>query len=102
MDEINTQDEYKKNTKRLASRRRRDYLRSIIATVKDTPCADCGVKLETKLMTFDHLPEFEKDKNINDYIKNKSRRKLLLEMAKCDVVCRPCHDTREIGRGKMC
>lgn len=78
--------------------RKRRYLRRIIAVVKDIPCADCGGEFETPIMTFDHLPEFEKSANINKFVRLKSRRQLFIEMAKCDVVCRPCHDVREIKR----
>jgi len=83
------------------ARRRKDYLRRIVAVVKDTPCSDCAKRLKTQQMTFDHLPEFKKRGDINDFIRAKSRRGLLREMAKCDVVCRPCHNIREMRRGRM-
>ena len=94
---LSPEDRKKKDGER--ARRRKAYLRRIIAVVKDTPCADCSEKYTTQLMTFDHLPEFEKKANINVFVSNKSRRGLFLEMAKCDVVCRPCHDIREEKRG---
>ena len=86
------------NTRPDQRRRRKAYLRRIISVVKDTPCHDCGIKSTT--MTFDHLPEFTKKGNVNDFVRNKSRRSLLIEMAKCDVVCRKCHDIRERKRGR--
>lgn len=83
------------------ARRRKAHLRRIIAVVKDTPCADCGKRYETEKMTFDHLPQYKKEGEINYFVRLKSRRRLFIEMAKCDIVCRPCHDAREINRGRM-
>jgi hypothetical protein len=83
------------------ARRRKQQLRRIIAVIKDTPCADCAKRYETRDMTFDHLPEFKKEGDINYFVRLKSRRRLLMEIAKCDIVCRPCHDAREIKRGRM-
>lgn len=80
---------------------RRAYLRTIINAVKSSGCSDCGNKTNTDSLTFDHLPKYEKLGDINDFVRNKSRRKLLIEMAKCDVVCRDCHDKRERKRGRM-
>jgi len=82
----------------LRRRRRKKYLRNIIAAVKNTRCADCAKKYPTRQMTFDHLPEYEKRADIGYFVSMKSRRALLIEMAKCAVVCRPCHDIREIKR----
>lgn len=80
--------------------RARIYLQGIIEAVKNVGCHDCGKKFKKELMTFDHLPEFKKEGDINYFVKLRSRRRLLIEMAKCDVVCRRCHDTREKRRGR--
>lgn len=82
---------------RLSQKQRtKNYLRRIIAAVKSNGCQDCGEQNE---LTFDHLPEYQKYRNVSDIVTtDRSRRKLLLEMAKCDVVCWSCHVKREKKR----
>lgn len=67
---------------------------------KDTPCFDCDVKeSDPKKMTYDHL----RDKHFNigsiDF-KRLGWKRLHMEIGKCDVVCRSCHDIREYLRGR--
>lgn len=67
----------------------------IVREAKRKPCADCGKTFKPCQMDFDHKPEFEKSFNIFDAKRrNISERKLLEEMAKCDVVCACCHRLR--------
>lgn len=48
-------------------------------------------------MTFDHRDKTKKCFNVSDG-SDKTMRRLLDEIDKCDVVCRPCHDKREWNR----
>lgn len=59
-------------------------------------CADCGLKYGQKL-TFDHLPQFEKKCNVGDA---STMNLLKKEIAKCELVCITCHETREVLRGR--
>lgn len=87
-------------------------LREIVDKAKEVPCADCGNWYARKFgsqMTFDHLNPNKKLFNIgtvgvsdsNDLGFNLVTPKVLREeIAKCDVVCRACHDKREARRAK--
>ena len=84
--------------------------RKEIHKAKDKPCADCGVKYPYYVMQFDHRPGTIKMKS-NTRIKGKEHRafggsnslklglvQLLIEIAKCDVVCANCHHIRTYVR----
>ncbi|OXR46664.1 hypothetical protein B7C42_01639 [Nocardia cerradoensis] len=85
------------------SRRYRDINRSIIREAKSKPCADCGVSYPYYVMQFDHLGD--KKFNIGAIGPTASRKRLLAEIAKCDVVCANCHAERSYQRmqsGEAC
>lgn len=78
---------------------RTEYNRYLVWQAKLKPCADCGKTFGTEnLMTFDHCRGGEKLFKIGSATTNRTPSALLREMAKCDVVCRRCHDIREGGR----
>lgn len=62
-----------------------------IRSVKDKPCADCGIKYPYYVMDLDH--KFDKKFNFNTAY-NQGRLKLVEEVKKCDVVCSNCHRER--------
>lgn len=71
-----------------------------IDSLKDVPCADCGVKYPPYVMDFDHLPEFNKVANIPRLVNKRANHdSLLAEIAKCEVVCSNCHRIRTMTRG---
>ena len=73
---------------------------NLVDSIKDVPCADCGIKYPPFVMDFDHLPEFEKIANIPKLINKRVAIKTLLdEIAKCEVVCSNCHRFRTMRRG---
>jgi 5-methylcytosine-specific restriction endonuclease McrA len=80
------------------ARQKREKLRKIILDAKNTPCMDCGVQKDIPNMTFDHV-RGKKRFNISDAPSSKGQ--ILDEIAKCEVVCRDCHDDRERQRGVM-
>jgi hypothetical protein len=59
-------------------------------------CADCGTK---ENLTFDHLSGFRKLGNISSMVSRVTPTKLKREIAKCRIVCLPCHQRRENFRG---
>lgn len=75
--------------------RKRVRLRELIREAKDVPCADCGVRYPTYVMDFDHRAD--KTIIVSKLVEFGSVRKLLNEIAKCDVVCANCHRERTFG-----
>lgn len=74
-------------------RRREREGREHINRAKDRPCADCGVRYESHVMTFDHRPGEGKLFSIGARA-GRSISVLDAEIAKCDVVCANCHAAR--------
>jgi hypothetical protein len=77
---------------KLASRQR-------VWDLKDNqPCADCGKKYPHYIMEFDHV----RGKKISDvsqmYWSPDDGKKVLKEIAKCDLVCANCHRERTWAR----
>ena len=60
---------------------------------KDVPCVDCGIRYPPYVMEFDHRPSEKKLFRISAGI-NRKKAVLLVEMAKCDIVCANCHRIR--------
>lgn len=57
-------------------------------------CADCGER-DPIVLEFDHRDGSMKENNIGDaHHRGWSLERLLLEAAKCDVVCANCHRRR--------
>jgi len=71
----------------------KDRNRKLIQEAKDVPCADCGKRYPPYVMDFDHLRD--KEFNISRAVhKRVSVKRLLDEIAKCDIVCSNCHRIR--------
>jgi hypothetical protein len=74
--------------------RRRERLRLIVIAAKDCPCQDCGRSYPHYVMDFDHV-RGEKLLNIGQASqKNLAPKRIIDEIAKCDVVCSNCHRER--------
>ena len=68
--------------------------RVIIRSAKDKPCADCGQKYPYFVMDFDHI-NGDKVANVATMATKRVKvEKLLVEIAKCEVVCANCHRAR--------
>jgi hypothetical protein len=65
---------------------------------KGKPCADCGAVLPTLAMHWDHLPGAEKIDHVGTLRQTNSRRRILAEIAKCELVCANCHALRTLAR----
>ena len=63
------------------------------------PCVDCG-ETDIIVLQFDHLPEFEKKFEIAKAITSSGRAwtSIILEIAKCEVVCANDHSRRTAKR----
>ena len=71
---------------------RRAANRAYIEEVKAAPCMDCGGVFPSECMDFDHV-RGDKDRDIAQ-MKSLSRRRVVDEIVKCDLVCANCHRTR--------
>lgn len=75
----------------------RARVRELVREAKSRPCADCGVSYPFYVMQFDHL--FDKEFNIGDAIRRSyGVKRVLAEIAKCEVVCSNCHAERTYRR----
>ena len=67
-----------------------------IREAKNVPCHDCGQSYHYCVMDFDHRGDEQKIFDISRG--SSSREALILEIAKCDVVCANCHRLRTWNR----
>ncbi len=80
---------------RRANERQREWLR----TLKVGPCVDCRKKYPPCVMDFDHRDPTGKIANVSVMIQRwNSKKKVLAEIAKCDLVCANCHRLRTCKR----
>jgi hypothetical protein len=85
--------------KRAAARRERvhtDNLKKAIDYFKTHPCVDCG-ETDPLVLEFDHLRD--KSFALSQGMIDKSWDAILVEIAKCEVVCANCHRRRTLLRG---
>jgi hypothetical protein len=96
------QEYYRKNRAAYVARASNHHrkLREILRGAKSKPCADCGQCYPYYVMDFDHREGEKKVSNVADlnFHRRTSFRKLLAEIAKCDVVCANCHRERTYQR----
>jgi hypothetical protein len=69
-----------------------------VRELKRRPCADCGGLFHPVAMHFDHRPGEKKDFEVGWAIRGYSRRRIMAEIAKCDLVCANCHAVRTYER----
>lgn len=88
----------KKDIQRNRWQRRKAEKAAIVQSVKsNTPCTDCGKKFHYCQMDFDHVEG--KDFPITRITSSALPvRRLLEELAKCEVVCANCHRMRTFKR----
>lgn len=70
----------------------KNRIKQYIKDARNKPCADCHLLLPD--MTFDHLPQYKKCFGISGSL-HYSFGQIQREIAKCEVVCRKCHNKRE-------
>ena len=68
-----------------------------LADLKNVPCKDCGCSYPSYVMDFDHKEN--KQFTIAKAKHDVSLPTLLVEIAKCDVICANCHRIRTHSRG---
>lgn len=81
--------------KEITTSARKAATRAIVHEHKAKPCVDCGQQLPYWKMDFDHLPDTDKICTVSRLASMAvSRKKILTEIAKCEVVCCFCHRDR--------
>ena len=76
-------------------RARQDANLALLRDLRRVPCADCAGTFETHQMDFDHRDPSAKAFGLTTPTAlGTSRERLLLEVAKCDVICAVCHRIR--------
>ncbi len=88
----------KRNLRAYAERRR------MVVEAKSRPCADCRIQYPYYVMDFDHRDGDLKEFSLNS-VHRVTKRAILREIEKCDVVCANCHrertHRRRVGRLKV-
>lgn len=70
------------------------FHRTVVDELKaSTPCLDCEQYFTSCQMDFDHHPSGDKCRNVSQLIAG-AQKKLLAEIAKCQLVCANCHRIR--------
>lgn len=78
---------------------RKKMLYAFVNELKQKPCYDCGVIYPPYVMDFDHRGEEKKLDSVAILIRNGfSKKKILDEIEKCDLVCANCHRLRTYKR----
>jgi len=81
---------------RTRNRRRQAKFKEIIQREKAVPCTDCGRQFASIAMDFHHRDPTTKKFNIAHTASAPSLEALLMEIAKCDVLCAVCHRLRKL------
>lgn len=70
--------------------------KELVDELKSKPCMDCGGIFPPCVMDFDHRGEDDKIADICTMVTRRgtSMKRLLEEIAKCDLVCSNCHRIR--------
>lgn len=78
---------------------KQENIARLVAALKEYPCADCGKEYPAKAMRFDHA--HGRKKHDIEKLTTAGLGVILVELAKCDVVCAGCLRKRKRGaRGK--
>jgi hypothetical protein len=96
---------YRKNADKERARIKRDKclrrtaLEEFLEPLKTKPCTDCGSIYHPVAMDFDHV-RGKKIRSISRIVnEGRSLKQLVLELAKCELVCANCHRVRTFLRG---
>ena len=70
----------------------------LLTTLRSVPCLDCGRSLPPVAMEFDHRNPSTKCGLVTHMPGRALDRRILEEVAKCDIVCTNCHRQRTFLR----
>jgi hypothetical protein len=93
---------YRTNKARRRAKVRADraaYVAWLDSLKEGKPCVDCGRTYPPYVMEWDHLPGAIKTLVLADTRKAAySKKRILAELEKCDLVCANCHRERTFGK----
>ena len=94
-----TRSHYRRRKRSYLERNLRAYAerRHLVIEAKSRPCADCRIQYPYYVMDFDHRNGSTKEFGLNA-VHRVTKRAILREIAKCDVVCANCHRERTYQR----
>ena len=77
--------------KPLSIKKQKEYLAQYLKNLKEkNPCMDCKISYPYYVMDFDHV-RGTKQANVAELISTLSKKRIDLEIAKCEIVCSNCH-----------
>jgi formate-dependent nitrite reductase cytochrome c552 subunit len=74
------------------------YHAEVLDQLRTVPCADCGGVFAQCAMDFDHRDPASKSMRVTAMVGRAGIRRILAEVAKCDIVCANCHRLRTFER----
>ncbi len=81
-------------SEKLSIAKQKAYLAQYLRDLKTkTPCIDCGINYPYYVMDFDHVRGV-KHANVMELVSTLSKKRIDLEIAKCEIVCSNCHRIR--------
>ena len=81
-------------SEKLSIAKQKAYLAQYLRDLKTkTPCIDCGINYPYYVMDFDHVRGV-KQANVMELVSTLSKKRIDLEIAKCEIVCSNCHRIR--------
>ncbi len=79
--------------------RRKQNREAVNAIKVASGCADCGFDAHPAALEFDHMPGCEKHRDVGRMVSiGAGMNSILVEIAKCEVVCANCHAIRTAER----
>lgn len=92
---IFTRNHYRNTKRQYLDRNLRSYAsrRELVIKAKLQPCVDCGIQYPYYVMDLDHREGVTKMFSLHK-VHNATKKAILQEIAKCDVVCANCHRER--------
>jgi hypothetical protein len=91
---------YKSNKEKYVKKSRKwdkEYFKWYKELKHNKPCTDCGIKYPYYVLQYDHLRD--KSFNISSLAtQTKSKKLILIEIDKCELVCANCHAIRTHNR----
>ena len=77
-----------------SNKRTQANLKTVLNSLKDGPCMDCGRMFPPYVMDFDHRDPSTKVCKVSSLVYSGSEQLLRDEITKCDLVCSNCHRIR--------
>ena len=94
-------DSHRRTRKRRIAQKKRYHaeLTDWYRALNDAPCSDCGGRFHHAATAWDHRPSERKSFDVSTMVsKTYSKRQIVEEIAKRDLVCANCHAVRTILR----